>query len=147
MPKKPEKQLKIPNTPIRFLVHASKPFKKWVFLASAVVIIASVISQSSALIFKWIVEAIETGNKEAALLYGLLDPVIVLVMQLLYRVSGWLGMQWTINAKTYASDELFSYATQHSHTYFSNRFAGSLLNKVGNVVGAVDSLIHDFLWS
>ena len=147
MPKNQEKQPTVPNTPIKFLVYVTKPFKKWAILAILVVIIAATLSQSTALFFKWIVEAVEAGNKEEALLYGLLYPLAVLVAQLLNRLSGYLGMHWTVKVKKHSNDVLFSYAIKHSHTYFSNRFAGSLLNKVANVVGATDSLIHDFLWS
>jgi ATP-binding cassette, subfamily B, bacterial len=137
----------IPHTPIRFLIHVSKPFKGWAFGAILVVILAATLSQSLALFFKWIVEAVEAGNLEKALFYGLLYPVLVLVVQLMYRLSGWFGLTWIIGIKRQIGDELFEYTLGHSHTYFSNRFAGALLNKVTNVIGAVDSLIADFLWS
>jgi ATP-binding cassette subfamily B protein len=142
-----EKQLIIPRTPIRFLVYVTKPFKKWAILAILVVVVAAALSQSTSLFFKWIVEAIEAGDKGRALFLGLMYPLAILVVQALYRLSGYLGMYWTVKVKKHSSDVLFSYALNHSHTYFSNRFAGSLLNKVRNVVGATDSLIHDFLWS
>lgn len=147
MSKNQEIQPQIPNTPIKFLIYVTKPYKKWAISAILVVIVAAALGQSTALFFKWIVEAVEKGDKEAALIYGLLYPLAILVVQSLYRLSGWLGMHWTIKTKRYSNDVLFSYATKHSHTYFSNRFSGSLLNKVTNVVGAMDSLIHDFLWS
>jgi ATP-binding cassette subfamily B protein len=141
------KQTQIPDTPIRFLIFVTKPHKKWAILAILVVILASALSQSTALFFKWIVEAIEAGDRNKAVMYGLLFPTAVLVIQLLYRFSGWLGMNWIIDSKKYAGDVLFSYTTRHSHAYFSNRFAGSLLNKITNVISGIDSLIHDFLWS
>ncbi len=147
MPKNQQHISHIPKTPIRFLIHVSKPSKKWAFLAIAAVIVASAASQSTALIFKWIVDAIEVGDTKAAVTYGLLFPAAVLIIQLTYRLSGFMGMNWIIGAKKYAGDVLFSYTTRHSHTYFSNRFAGSLLNKVTNVISGGDSLIHDFLWS
>jgi ATP-binding cassette subfamily B protein len=142
-----EKQLIIPRTPIRFLVYVTKPFKKWAVSAIIVVIVAAALSQSTSLFFKWIVEAVEAGDKGRALFLGVMYPLAILVVQALYRLSGYLGMYWTVKVKKHSSDVLFSYALNHSHTYFSNRFAGSLLNKVRNVVGATDSLIHDFLWS
>ncbi len=142
-----KKQLQIPNTPIKFLIHVSKPAKKWAFLAIVAVIIASAASQSTALIFKWIVDAIELGDTKAAVMYGVLFPAAVLFIQLLYRASGFMGMHWIIETKRHGGDVLFSYAVKHSHTYFSNRFAGSLLNKVTNVISGGDALIHDFLWS
>ena len=147
MPINQQKQGNIPTTPIRFLVYATRPCKKVAIAAIILVIVAAVLSQSTALFFKWIIEAVEGGDKEKALLFGLLYPLAVFIVQLIIRGNSWLGMTWTIDAKRYTTDVLFSHTLSHSHTYFSNRFAGSLLNKVGNVVGAVDSLIHDFLWS
>jgi ATP-binding cassette, subfamily B, bacterial len=147
MRKTQEIQPNIPSTPIKFLIHISKPSKKWAFLAIAAVVIASAGSQSTALIFKWIIDAIEAGDTKAAVTYGLLFPAAVLFIQLTFRASGFMGMNWIIGAKKYGGDVLFSYTTRHSHAYFSNRFAGSLLNKVTNVISGGDSLIHDFLWS
>lgn len=111
------------------------------------VIVAAALSQSLALFFKWIVEAVERGDTQTALVYGLLYPVMVFGVQLLYRLSGLLGLTWAIGVKKHIGDTLFNYSLGHSHTYFSNRFAGSLLNKITNVIGAIDSLIGDFLWS
>ncbi len=147
MLKNQDNQLQIPKTPIRFLIHISKPSKKWAFLAIATVVIASAASQSTAIIFKWIIDAIEVGDTKAAVTYGLLFPAAVLFIQLMYRASGFMGMNWIIGTKKYGGDVLFSYVIKHSHTYFSNRFAGSLLNKVTNIISGGDSLIHDFLWS
>ncbi len=147
MSKNQEKQANIPTTPIRFLVHVSKPYKKLAIGAILVVVAASIISQSSSLFFKWIIEAVERGDTKAALMYGLMYPVIIFGVHLLYRLSGLLGLSWSIHVRTYIGDMLFGYTLGHSHTYFSNRFAGSLLNKVTNVIGAIDSLITDFLWS
>jgi ATP-binding cassette, subfamily B, bacterial len=147
MLKKQKKQPIIPRIPFQFLIYVSRPFKWWALSAILVVIVASALSQSLALFFKWIVEAVESGNKESAILFGLLYPVMVLVVQLLYRLSGWFGLTWAISVKRYSGDELFNYTLGHSHSYFSNRFAGALLNKITNVIGALDSLIADFLWS
>lgn len=137
----------IPKTPIRFVLYVSKPYAVQAWLAITIVIITSVLSQSTALIFKWVIEAVQSNDLERALTLGLLYPAAVFVIQLLYRWSGLVGFSWTTKVKKYISDVLFSYVTKHSHSYFSDRFAGSLLNKVTNVVGAVDSIISDFLWS
>jgi ATP-binding cassette subfamily B protein len=147
MAKKSKNQPNIPQKPIPFLIHVSKPFKKFAFAAIFVVIVASALSQSLALFFKWIIEAVEAGDLQTALLYGLLYPVLVFVVQIMYRFSGWFGLTWAIGVKKQVGDDLFNYSLHHSHTYFSNRFAGSLLNKIVNVIGAIDSLISDFLWA
>lgn len=140
-------QIKIPSTPIRFVIWISKPFKWWAFAAIVVVVIAAILSQSTALVFKWVIEAVEADDMASALKFGLLYPAAVFGVQLLYRLSALTGLSWAINVKKHIGDVLFSYTLKHSHGYFSNRFAGSLLNKINNVISATDSIILDFLWS
>lgn len=137
----------IPKTPLRFIWHVTMQ-RKWVaFSAIFIVIIASSLSQSTSYLFKLIVDASESGDIEHVLLYALLFPVAVLLVQLMYRASGVLGMHWTLSGKKYAYDVLVAYLLNHSHKYFSDRFAGSLLSKVGNVVSAIESFVPDFLWT
>lgn len=141
------KKIKIPQAPIAYFWHISKPFKGWMFASIIAVIVASGISQSSAYFFKLIVDAVEKDNYESALWFALLYPIIILVTQLLYRLSGILGRDWVINAEKRSTDILFEYIIGHSHNYFTNRFSGSLLSKIGNVNNAVLEIIPDFLWT
>ena len=116
------------------------------FLAIVVVIIATAIGQGSAYFFKLIIDAIESDNHEHVLLLALLYPVLIFIEMLLYRASGILGRNWTMSAEKYSTDILVNYLLGHSHNFYANRFAGSILSKVGNVNGAVNQLIPDFLW-
>lgn len=141
------KKVQIPTAPTAYFWYVSKSFKGWMFGAIFVVIIASGFSQSSAYFFKLIVDAVENDNYESALLFALLYPVIILVTQLLYRLSGFLGRDWVINVEKRSTDVLFKYVTKHSHNYFTNRFAGSLISKIGNVNNAVLEIIPVFLWT
>ena len=147
MEKTQEIQQNIPSTPLRFIVFISRPFAVAAWTAIIIVVITSIISQSTALVFKWVIEAAQEGDINKALKLGLLFPVMVFGVQMLYRLSGLAGLTWAIRVKKHIGDVLFAYSIKHSHSYFSNRFAGSLLNKISNVIGAVDSIIMDFLWS
>lgn len=138
----------IPTTPAGFLWYVTKPYR-WGALAAVLLVVAgSAASQSLTLFFKWIVEAIEQQNVEAAFLYGLLYPVAVFGSQVLFRLSSVVaGQFWFPQSRRYTNDVLVDYTTGHSHAYFANRFAGSLLTKINNVNGAVESLLHDVVWS
>lgn len=139
--------LSIPQGPFAYFLYVTKPFKWWALTAIIAVILASVLSQSTAYFFKLITDAVEAGDKEKALLYALLYPVAILFVQLLYRVSGVSGGKWVVKTKKYGYDILISHTLKHSHSYFTNRFSGSLMSKISNVNGAVDQLIPDLLWS
>ena len=144
---KDTRDIDIPKTPLRFILYLSGRFKLIAAAAIFFVILASALSQGTSYFFKLIVDASEAGDTDAVLLYALLFPVAVFFVQLLYRISGFLGGYWTVTMKKHTNDVLFQYLVSHSHGYFSNRFSGSLLSKVGNVVGAIDQFIPDLLWT
>ncbi len=137
----------IPATPFKFVLYVTKPYVFFALAATVAAGLAAGTSQSSNIFFKWFTDAVEGGDTRRAMWLGLAYPIVLLSIQLTYRLSGWMGMFWITKTQKEASDVLFDYVTLQSHQYFINRFAGSLLNKTGNVVGAVDSLISGFLWS
>lgn len=144
---KAQLNIQIPKTPLGYFWYVTKPFKKYALGAFLLIVLAAVIGQSSSYLFKLIVDSVEAGDKVRATYLVLLYPAVVFLVQSLYRLSGITASRWVIGAKKYGNDALSNYVLKHSHTYFSNRFAGSLLSKVGNVTNAVDQFIPDFLWS
>jgi len=138
---------KIPTKPVAFLIYAISKYKNLFLLALFVVFLASLIGQSLNYFFKLIVDASESGDIDKVIMYALMYPVAVFVVQLFYRTSGFLGGSLTTSIKKNVNDELMQYVMNHSHMYFSNRFAGSLLTKTRNVVSAIDQFIPDLLWT
>lgn len=137
----------VPKTPLKFFLYATKPHRKWAFLAMGAVVLASGISSGSSYFYKLIIDAVEANNLESALFWGMMFPVVLFLVQLLFRVSGHAGMNWTVGANKSAMDALVEYLLDHSHGYFSNRFSGSITNKTRNVTGAIDQIVPDFLWA
>ncbi len=134
------------RNPYRFFWHVSRPHAGWMFFAIALVVIAASISQLTNYFYKFIVEAVERGDVSSALWWGMIFPAAMFAVQVLYRCSGYVGARWTTHAYKQSVITLYHHATQHSHTYFSNRFSGSITNKIRNVVGAIEEVIPDFLW-
>jgi ATP-binding cassette subfamily B protein len=137
----------IPNTPLAFFIYAAKPHKKWAFLAILATIIASLIVSGSSYLFKLVVDAVEKGDIDSVIFWGLISPFALFLGQTMYRISGFAAANWTTNTAKTATDDLNRHVLQHSHTYFINRFAGSVLSKQRNVVGAIEEIIPDFLWA
>lgn len=136
----------IPNTPFRFLLYASKPFKWWAFLAIAIVVTVSIADTLLVLILKKIITAAESGDIQTVVFFGLMYPVAIFATSTLWRASGLVGRLWAVGVEKKTTDTLVSYSVQHSHSYFANRFAGSLVSKAGNVSGAIQRLVIDLLW-
>lgn len=137
----------IPRTPFAFFWSVTKPHLKWAILAITMVVLASALSQSTSYFFKLIIDAVQAGDSERALMWGLLFPVAVLIVQLLFRGSGFAAAHWTNYAYKTGYDNVLGYILHHSHSYYVDRFAGSITNKVRNVVGTIEETIPDFLWA
>lgn len=137
----------IPKTPLKFLWYVSRPHKTWLFAVLFVVVLASVLSQGSSYIFKLIVDAAEEGETQWVVIYGLSYPAVIFLVQVLFRVSGYVGMRYVTSAIKTTSDTLAGYTLKHSHAYFIDRFAGSILTKFSNVMGGVGQMIPEFLWT
>lgn len=141
------REIDIPKTPLRFIWHITAKSKWLAFFAVLATVLAAGLGQATSYFFKLVVDASEVGDIDKVLFYALMYPVMIFIVQVLYRVGGFLGGDWTTASKKYANDILVRYLVSHSHAYFSNRFSGSLLSKVGNVVGATESFIPDLLWT
>lgn len=137
----------IPRTPLEFIWYVSKPRKWWLFALMVVVTVAAILSQGSSYFFKLIVDAAEVGDAEKVFLFGLAYPVTIFVTQTLFRLSGWIGSKYITHTIKFSSDVLPVHTLEHSHTYFSNRFAGSVLTKFGNVVKGVNQILNEFVWT
>lgn len=136
-----------PKTPLSFFWYITKPHLGWATAAVIFVTLASATSQGSSYFFKLIVDAVEAGNIQQALWWGMAYPVAIFFVQLLFRASGICGAYWTNHARKTGVDTVNQYLLGHSHTYFTNRFAGSVTNKVRNVVDAAEHAVPDFLWA
>ena len=137
----------IPNTPLGFLLYAGKPFKWWFVALMIVITAAAVISQSSSYFFKLIVDAAEAGETQKVFWFAVGYPCTIFLVQTLFRLSGWIGKEFITNTVKNASDIIPAYVAGHSHTYFANRFAGSVLTKFGNVTGGINHILPDFFWT
>src|SRR3990167_9370823 len=140
-------QVNIPNTPYRFFVHIIGKHKGWATLAVLAVVVAAGASAASSYFFKLIIDAVESSDLEAALMWGLLYPFYILITQLVYRISGYAGAHRTNDSNRTATNVLMAYILKHSHSYFIDRFAGSISNKIKNVTSAFDEMIPDILWA
>jgi len=136
----------IPNTPIRFLRYMSAPYKRFVWSATTIVAINAAAGAFTFLFIKEIIDSAQAGDTERVVSLGLLYPTTIFIIHTIWRATGYLGLQWIGNVRKDTYDALVKYTHNHSDSYFADRFAGSLLSKVNNIVGAGDKLISDFLW-
>jgi len=135
------------KSPWRFFREVLRTRQLILLLVLILILIAAGLGQASSYLFKLIVDAVEIGESKTAIGWALLYPLVVLVIQLAYRGSGFFGAIVATEACHRARSLLSEYLLRHDHTYFSNRLSGSLANKVKNVESAIGSLLPDIFWN
>ena len=137
----------IPNTPMRFIWLFSMKHKKWAISATLAVMTGASLVAVTNLLYKHVVDGIIAENFSLVMLLVLAYPALVYIETLFWRLSGFMGMNWITNMEYDSYNVLTSYTLKHSHGYFVDRFAGSLLSKVDNVVDSANNLAQEYLWS
>lgn len=141
----------VPQTtnPLRFFLFASRPHIRVALLASMFVILGSALQASIPYVYKLIVDAatnMETTSFEPLWHAVILFITISLSKNLLFRCSGFAGSHWATGIRATGRAALTSYLTLHSHQYFSDRFAGSLSNKVKQAADGAKEIAEVYLW-
>ncbi len=139
----------IPNTPVRFAFFSVKQNGLLGILAILCVTLAQLCGVLLPFVLKKIIDAANApaaGGTEGVFFWVIMFPVLTFAMFILYRLSGFIGMQWLTRTEAFSYKILFGHLSQHSHTYFSNRFAGSVSNKLAHAAEGTFRLIEGFLW-
>ncbi|MBX2866698.1 ABC transporter ATP-binding protein/permease [Candidatus Kaiserbacteria bacterium] len=144
-----EKQ--IPKTPFHFMWHVTKPHKWWGIVAMLFVTLAASTSNASPYLFKLMIDGVAGGathadQVEALMKWGTLYIGLIILMWVLWRASGFIGMVWIVRARTEGYQRLYTYMTRHSHSYFSDRFAGSVSAKVTHAAEGTSKFIEHIMW-
>jgi len=146
-----ESTLNIPKTPLRFIWYITKTHKKWAFFAILGATVGQLLMSFTPFVLKQIVDAFTTPTAfedQVAIFsyWGVVYVGLFLVGFIGWRVSGFVGMGWLTRANATGYQKLYTYISGHSHTYFTNRFAGALSNKVSNASDGSERLLERSLW-
>ncbi len=138
------------TNPFGFFLFISKAHWKVATIAMIAVIAAGLCSAYTAYTFKLIANAALLLPDETAyqnLLWGSgLYLASLLAAKAFWRFSGFVGAQWATGSRASARHALTAYVTLHSRTYFSNRFAGSIANKIGHASNGMVDMVELLLW-
>lgn len=143
---------RIPNTPLRFLWYLGSKYKflgivSFLLVVFAEILNVSIFYVSSKLVDGFSVAGTLAEQKEVLTFWGGLFLAVSAGHIILYRISGFTAIGWIIKFHKDGYEELYEYLTRHSHTYFSNRFAGALSNKISNAVDSSAGLMFQILWT
>ncbi len=146
-----ESQTWIPAKPIAFAWAVSQPYRRWAFGAMFAVLLATVVARAMTYILKLLTDAaiaFGQGQSDSAEIWRwvLIFPAVYIANEVVWRSSGFCGMRWITGAVAEANRRLFGYLSDHSATYFSDRHAGALVNKISNASSGMERLIGQWLW-
>ncbi len=141
----------IPARPIPFLRFISRPFWRYAVATFFFVTVAQLLSIGLPFVLKLLIDALAHASgtealTEALLCYGALYVALSTAMFIAWRASGFCGINWLALSKAYSFRLLYEYITFHSYTYFSNRFAGAIANKISHASDGADDLMEDIVW-
>lgn len=71
---------------------------------------------------------------------------VLTAMMALFRVREWVMMTLQPRIQAEIRERLYMHATQHSHRYFSDHFAGSIAAKVNDLARAVNAMKDFICW-
>lgn len=152
--KKTQKQhsSQTPNNPIGFIWYLLKRNKGLVSISLLAVTTAQLLSTSIPYIFRSIIDTAEgvadgATTIESVWWWALAFPVVLATTFVLWRISGFVGMHWMTKVNADSYDVLFRHLGKHSHSYFSDRFAGSLSSKVTHASEGAQSLLEATVWN
>ncbi|MES2966768.1 MAG: ABC transporter ATP-binding protein [Patescibacteria group bacterium] len=147
-----QESTKIPHSPLRFLLYMGSKYKFLGIVSFLLVLGAEIFNilifyVSAELVDNFTLATDLQSQKEILLFWGSLFLGVTALNSVLYRISGFTAIYWVIKFHKEGYNELYDYLTRHSHTYFSNRFAGSLSNKVSNAMDSSAGLMFQILWT
>jgi ATP-binding cassette subfamily B protein len=138
------------KNPLRFFLYATRPHWRAAALAILAVMISATLFTSVSYIFKYIanaVAALPQGGSYTDIMLAVAAYIAVLLGgQTIMRLSGFMGARWATGARATARYSLTAYVTLHSRSYFSDRFAGSISNKINHAASGVRQLVEQTLW-
>ncbi len=136
--------------PLNFFLFASRPHWKVALPAIVFAAAAAAVSASVAYIFKLIANAAlalkNGGSFEAVLWWCAVSIAFLALAKIFWRVSGFLAARWATGVAATGRYALISYVTLHSHSYFTQRFAGSIMNKIRHAANGTREIVDMFLW-
>jgi len=145
-------QQRPPRNPFAFAWFVTKDHRWWAYGAISAVIIAESLTSGLSILLKFIVDSATDAASSgydggiSIWLLALSYPALFFMTENVWRLSGFTGMKLNTYACAIANRKLFAYLTQHSSTYFNERFAGALTNKISNASHGLGHIISSSLW-
>ncbi|MFM2339466.1 MAG: hypothetical protein RLZZ360_102 [Candidatus Parcubacteria bacterium] len=142
----------IPRTPLKFLWYISSRYKT-LGIVSLLLVLAAELANilifyvSAQLVERFSQAQNQVDQANTVVFWGGLFLALYAAHLIFYRLSGYTLIYWIIKFHQDGYNILYGYLAKHSHTYFSDRFAGALSNKVSNAMDSSAGLMFQIVWT
>lgn len=131
----------------KFIFNIVKPHKGYLAIFAFVALCWAITNTLQPYTLKIIIDTVAgfQGDKETA--FAVIQPYIFLyiflwvLLSLNLRLLDWAKLKLFPSLRQDAMSRMFAYLNQHSHHYFQNNFAGSLINKIVDMQGGVVDIL------
>ncbi len=137
------------KSPLKFFLFSSAPHWRAAVIAIILAASAAAASASVSYVFKLIVDAarnVSTAGYDPLMATSFMAIFVLAIAKIFWRLSGFAGAHWATGASATSRYALTSYVTLHSRSYFSDRFAGSIMTKIRHAASGMREVVDMFLW-
>jgi ATP-binding cassette subfamily B protein len=144
--------IKVRNVLREFWVYA-KPYKMWLAFFGLTLIAATILTVIIPVYYKKIFDTIASGSptddKVLMTLVGFVVTILVIniIKEIFYRVSGLLHAYTTSHITEDMDEGVFDRMQNHSYKFYTDNFAGGLMQKIKRFSRSYDTLSMIFFWN
>ncbi len=121
----------VPNTPLRFTWYTLRPYAGMFSLGLFFSVLSQLVGTYSAIFIGQFTDAvIANPDPQVFLAYAVGFTLLGAALYASFRIAGFIAIRFILNQHARAFDVVREHLLKHSHTYFTNRFAGTLAGKV-----------------
>ena len=131
----------------KFIFHIVKPYKGYVAIFAFIGLCWAITNTLQPFILKIIIDKVAGFQDNKIEAFGAIQPYIFLylflwiILCLDMRLLDWVKLKLFPSLRQDAMSKMFAYLNQHSHHYFQNNFAGSLINKIVDMQGGIVDIL------
>ncbi len=141
----------IPNTPVAFAWFTGRDNLFLCLLSGLGVIIAQTAGSFQPYFISTFVDSLVSApdlQEQLHLVYiwSLIFIGLFLIIYTGWRAAGYAGALFSVRQNAKAAQLLYQYAVRHSHSYFSDNFAGSVSNKIAHASDGSSEMVTSVLY-
>jgi len=126
-----------------FIIQLIKPYKGFISVMALTGVLWALINTFTPYTLKLIIDHVVSFKGNKSELFTTIEPYVFTYIALWIslcasmRLLDWVKLKLFPSLREDVMTKMFAYLNQHSHNYFQNNFAGSLVNKILDMQGSI----------